>query len=287
MQIGFFGTGLMGAPMAVQLIEAGHELFLYNRTRSKAEIVALIGGTVYEKPMKVIEKSNVVITMLSDITAIKNIFISKEEKSFTGRTFIQMSTIAPDESLEMKKFVESNGGEYFEAPILGSIPQAKSASLIMLVGSTEEQFKKWSSFFRPFGKEIVYVGKVGEAAATKLALNQLIASLTTTFSMSYGYLREKGIDTKPFMDILRRSALYAPTFDKKLDKMANRDFGNPNFPLKHLLKDVNLIKNDFEKYNIETAPLKGVQKILLKAIDQNLSELDYSALYNAIHPKKK
>jgi 3-hydroxyisobutyrate dehydrogenase len=128
------------------------------------------------------------------------------------------------------------------------------------------------------------MGNVGKAAAAKLAFNQLIASLTTSFAMSLGYLRESGVNVKRFMEILRISALYAPTFDKKLNRMVNRNFVKPNFPVKHLLKDVDLMLGEFGKKGINIDPLEGVKKILLKAIADGEADMDYSALYNAVHP---
>ena len=88
------------------------------------------------------------------------------------------------------------------------------------------------------------------------------------------------------MEILRSSALYAPTFDKKLEMMINRNFDSPNFPLKHLFKDLDLILGEFGSNNINTNSLKGTRKILIESLEQGFSDKDYSALYNSIHPLK-
>ena len=104
--------------------------------------------------------------------------------------------------------------------------------------------------------------------------------------MSLGYLRERNVDVDKFMDILRGSALYAPTFDKKLSNYLDRDFENPNFPLKHLLKDVRLMISQFEQEGINTLPLEGVETIVQKGLEEKLSDKDYSSLYNVVHPPK-
>jgi 3-hydroxyisobutyrate dehydrogenase len=155
---------------------------------------------------------------------------------------------------------------------------------MVLYGGLLAQFKQWVSFLKVFGDRVIRMGNVGKATAAKLALNQLIASLTTAFAMSLGYLRESGVNVKRFMEILRISALYAPTFDKKLNRMVNRNFVNPNFPVKHLLKDVDLMLAEFGKKGVNIDPLEGVQKILLKTITDGEADMDYSALYNAVHP---
>lgn len=285
-KIAFFGTGLLGEPMAHRLLEEKYPLTVYNRTLSKTEALKKKGAVIAKTPAEAMIAADVFIAMLSDYRAIEDVLVSRDPVLFKGKTLVQMSTISPQESLTLKERIENAGGEYLEAPVLGSIPQAKSRTLFILVGGSDAQFKKWDPLLSVFGDKRVHFGAVGKAAAAKLALNQLIASLTAAFSMSLGFLREKEVDIGKFMGILRESALYAPTFDKKFDKMMHRDFANPNFPVKHLLKDVELILGAFGDAGIHTAPLQGVKEILIEAVDKGNSEMDYSALYNAIHPAK-
>ena len=112
-----------------------------------------------------------------------------------------------------------------------------------MVGSTPVQFERWKELLQNFCPEPIYVGEVGTAAAMKLALNQLIAGLTSTFALSLGFVRLSGLKVEQFMDVVRQSALYAPTFEKKLARMCEGNYANPNFPTKHLLKDTNLFLN--------------------------------------------
>jgi 3-hydroxyisobutyrate dehydrogenase len=283
-KIAFFGTGLLGNPMAHQLLEAKYDVVVYNRTTSKTGSLRQSGAEVVLFPEEAFEKAQVFITMLTDYQSIEEVIFSQPSRKFQGKTWIQMSTISPVESLLLKQQFEEAGGEYMEAPVLGSIVQAKNRTLIVLYGGLLAQFKQWISFLKVFGENVIRMGNVGKATAAKLALNQLIASLTTAFAMSLGYLRESGVNVKRFMDILRGSALYAPTFDKKLTRMVNRNFDNPNFPVKHLLKDVDLMLGEFGKKGINIDPLEGVRKILLKAIADGEADMDYSALYNTVHP---
>lgn len=283
-KIAFFGTGLLGNPMAHQLLEAKYELVVYNRTTRKTDSLRARGAEVVLNPVDAIEKAQVLITMLTDYHAIDEVLFSEPSPKFQGKTWIQMSTISPVESLLLKQQFEEAGGEYMEAPVLGSISQAKNRTLVVFFGGLVTQFKQWGSFLKVFGDHVIRMGNVGKAAAAKLAFNQLIASLTTAFAMSVGYLRESGVNINRFMEILRASALYAPTFDKKLLRMVNRDFDIPNFPVKHLLKDVDLMLAEFGKKGINIDPLEGVKKILLKAIADGDGDADYSALYNVVHP---
>jgi 3-hydroxyisobutyrate dehydrogenase len=195
---------------------------------------------------------------------------------------IQMSTIAPSESRAIRDEVVAAGGDYLEAPVLGSTPEAKAGRLIVMVGGTAAQLEQWRDVLECFGADPILVGEVGAAAAVKLALNQLIGSLTAAFSTSLSFLQQQNVAIEPFMQILRSSALYAPTFDKKLQRLRDQDFANPNFPTKHLLKDTNLFLNEAEALQINAGVVVAVQRILEQAIDQGLAEADYSALFAAI-----
>jgi 3-hydroxyisobutyrate dehydrogenase len=259
MNIAFLGTGLMGLPMAENLIKSGNKLTVYNRTISKTEPLADLGAEVCETAAEAIAKNDVIISMLTDYSAFVESVLKNKENDLTGKQIIQMSTISPKQSKDLFTKINERGGEYLEAPVLGSIQQVKDKSLFILAGGEKILFEKFRPLFAELGDKIYLVGDVGSAAALKLALNQLIASLTSAFSMSFAYLKNNSGNTELFMKILRGSALYAPTFDKKLSNIENRNYSSPNFPLKHLLKDVNLILDGFNESGVNTEPLIGVQ----------------------------
>lgn len=287
MKVALFGTGLLGEPMAHRLADAGFPLAVYNRTISKTGALQARGVMVSADAFEVMKAADVFVVTLAHYPAVLEVFFSRGTPSFKGKTMIQVSTVMPGENISLKEKFQQAGGEFIESPVLGSIPQVKTGTLFLLFGGTREQLEKWDSFLSHLGDRRVFFGETGRASAAKLALNQLIASLTAAFSMSLGYLREKNVDIDKFMDILRESALYAPTFDKKFQRMMERDFSDPNFPVKHLLKDVDLIARDFNSVGINTPPLQGVLQILRESMEQGGGDLDYSALYNAIHPQKE
>lgn len=285
MKIGFLGTGLMGQPMALRLLQANYEVTAYNRTKSRLDPLEKAGAKIADSATEVIEQSDCVILMLTDAAVIRDLILSETAKSrLDNRTIIQMATIAPKESQSIRNGVVAAGGEYFEAPVLGSIPQVKAGELIVMVGSTKAQFDKYSELLKHYSPEPMYIGEVGKAAAIKLALNQLIPSLISTFSLSLSLVQHLGVDVEQFMEVLRQSAIYAPTFDKKLPRMRDRDFTNPNFPTKHLLKDTNLIIQQATELGLNTSHLQGVKQVIETALSMELDDLDYSAIYNAINP---
>jgi len=284
MKIGFLGTGLMGLPMAQKLLEANQIVTAYNRIKSKLEPLQKAGAQIANFPLKAIQKSECLILILTNAAAIKNVLLSDSSKAeLSHRTVIQMGTISPAESKEIRDEIVGCGGEYLEAPVLGSIPQVKSGNLIVMVGASPEQYQKWSSLLKIkiFSPEALHIGAVGSGAAIKLATNQLIGSLTTSFALSLGLIIQKKIDVDMFMQIVRHRALYAPTFDKKLQQMLDRNYENPNFPAKHLLKDTNIFINAAESLGLDVSIQEGVRQVLEKTIELGLSDLDYSAL---MHP---
>ncbi len=285
MNIGFIGTGLMGLPMANKLLEADLSVMVYNRTAEKVQPLAEKGAKIASYPQEVFSHCDCIFLMLTDANAIREILFSESTRNqLSRRTIICMSTIAPSESQAIASEVISLGGEYMEAPVLGSIPEAKTGELIVMVGSTEAQFQKWLMLLKNFSPEPKLIGPVGAAMTLKLALNQLIANLTAGFALSLGLIQKQGVNIEVFMEILRESALYAPTFDKKLQRMIDRNFANPNFPTKHLLKDTNLMLKEAQALGLNVSSLAGVQEILEIAMTQNLGEEDYSALFNVVNP---
>ncbi len=281
-KIGFIGTGLMGLPMAERLIAAGHSVIAYNRTAAKLE--SLTGAAIAVSPESAIAQSESVILMLTHAAAIRAML--SDHTALRDRTIIQMSTIAPDESKAIRDYVVSAGGSYLEAPVLGSIPEARSGKLLVMVGAEPQQFEQFRSLLQTFGENPILLGSVGSAATVKLALNQLIGSLTSAFAASLGLVLRQNVDAEAFMQILRQSAVYAPTFDKKLQRMLDREFENPNFQTKHLQKDIDLFIEAGKSSNLNVAAVEGVKQILNTAIAQNLADLDYAALFSIVCPEE-
>ncbi len=284
--VALLGTGLMGRPMAERIAKAGYRLTVWNRTRQKAFPLQEFGAAVAHGPEEAVAAADLIVLMLSDYPAICDVLLSPDAAgALSGRTVLQMGTIAPGQSLSLAKRLEEHGADYLEAPVLGSIPEAGAGKLLVMVGGSPQQLERWSGLLQCFGPDPLLIGEVGKAAALKLAMNQLITGLTAAFSLSLALVQKSGVPVDRFMEILRKSALYAPTFDKKLEKMLTGDFSNPNFPAKHLAKDVRLIAETVRAMNLETAGIEGIRRIVEKAVEKGLGEEDYSAIYEVIAAK--
>lgn len=283
MKVAFLGTGLMGQPMAQRLLAANIPLIVYNRTPGKLEPLKAAGAEIAPKPYQAIRGADCIILMLTNAAAIYSVLLSdRSYGAIAGRSIIQMSTITPTESKEIQDAVMAAGGEYIEVPVLGSIPEAKAGKLILMVGAYREQYQRHLELLKHLGPEPVLVGKVGTAMALKLAMNQLIASMTTAFALSLGFVQRHGIDAEQFMQILRNSALYAPTFDKKLTRMVDGNYDNPNFPTKHLLKDTDFFIEEAKLADLNVRSIEGVREIVEMAMKMSFEYADYSSIFAAI-----
>jgi len=286
--IAVLGTGLLGRAIAERLQAVGHTVVAYNRTATKALPLQAHGITVVGTPELAMVQADCVLLVLTDATAIRTVLLSSACSALLrGKTIIQMGTIGSGDSRAIQHEVEGCGGTYCEAPVLGSLAEAKAGTLFVMVGATEEQFRQLSPLLRSLGREPRLIGPVGTGAALKLALNQLIAVEISAFALSLGLVQRSGVSVDTFMAVLRESALFAPTFDKKLPRLLKRDYRQPNFSTRHLLKDVELFLQEAGGLGLTTGSLGGIRPILEDTIAQGLGEVDYSAVYERINPRRK
>lgn len=274
--IGVIGLGLMGTAMARRLAQAGWAVTGFNRHPREIEDIPVVPNLA-----DLADCAETLWMMVSDYAACREVIDQLGETGVRDHVVINSSTIAPSESAEIGRRVEALGGEYLEAPVLGSIPQAQGGTLQLLLGGSEALIDRLDPLLGALGKA-THFGEVRSGAAAKLAFNQLIGSLTAAFSMSLGLVQREGVDVDRFMETLRESALYAPTFDKKLDNMLGHSFDKANFPLKHLLKDIRLFTQSACGQEIDTHLLIGLQHVLEEGIYAGHGNHDYSSLFESI-----
>lgn len=285
MKLAVIGTGLLGREIAIRLQDRRFAVSAWNRTQDKVNALASVGVTPCASISEALTNCDAALLLLSDAEAIRAVIWpsdGSEQPALADRILIQMGTIAPNESRALDRDIERAGGQYLEAPVLGSLPEARSGRLIVMAGGELGLYERCLPIFEALSEQPQRIGEVGQGAALKLAMNQLIIGLTTTFTYSLGLVRDEGIDVEQFMGLLRQSALYAPTFDKKLDKYLSHEYGQANFPLKHLQKDLGLFRSVAEQSTMDTAPLTSLETILERAVEHGLGDLDYSALYETL-----
>ena len=283
--IALLGTGLLGRAVAERLRAVGHTVIAYNRTATSALPLKSLGIATADSAERAVSQADRTLLLLADAAAIRaTLFTPACAGVLNGKPIVQMGTIGPSESLQIQREIEHLGGTYCEAPVLGSVAEAQAGTLLVMMGGTAEQFAAWSSVFSSLSREPRLIGPVGSASALKLALNHLIAAQTSAFALSLGLVQRSGVSVETFMTILRESALYAPTFDKKLPRLLKRDYHRPNFSTRHLLKDVLLVLKEAAARGLATEALTGLPLLLEHGIANGLGDLDYSALYDVVNP---
>jgi len=285
MNIALLGTGLMGEPLARRLLAEGHTVTVWNRSADKTAALAAEGAAVAASPHEAIAGADWTITMLANADALQEVLLNNDARAaLAGKRVLNMATIGPHEARTLHGEVTAAGGEFMECTVLGSVPEASAGTLILMFGGTSGQFEAAQPLLAAFGANPLYIGEVGKAATLKLAMNQLIAGLTSAFALSLGLVQREGLDVDQFMAVLRDSALYAPTFDKKLKRMQQRHYAEPNFPVEHLLKDVHLMEDAARKDGLDASLMATIARLLEQAEDRGLAQEDYSALFEAIAP---
>jgi len=279
MTLALLGTGLLGSAIASRLLTQGHPLTLWNRSSARCRPLLEAGALQAASPAEAAAASRWLLTVLSDAEASRAVLLEQIDTGLAGRVVLQIGTIGPDQSRELAAAVEARGGHYLEAPVLGSRPEALAGRLQLMVGGPDALVQEAMPLLQELSEAPLHLGEVGSAMAAKLALNQLIASLTHAFSLSLHLVQRSGVDLEAFMGLLRSSALYAPTFDKKLERELNRDYTNPNFPTAHLRKDLDLFIRAARQAGLELEGLDGLLRLLQRSADQPLDQLDYCALH--------
>ncbi len=289
MRVGVFGLGLMGRAAVERLVLSGIETIGY--ARRSLEPLTLHDPSLFRctsDASDVVNSSDLVILFLSDYDAITSVFSNVTPTSFAGKIICQMGTISPQQTISLSEVILSRGGEYLDCPVLGSLPEVKTGKLLIMIGSANSgTYNTAKPILDVFSISQHLLGGIGTAAAAKLAFNHLIGTLTAAFSTTLSYVIRHDIPLDNFMEILRDSALYAPTFDKKLSKMLAGDFKNPNFPTKHLLKDMELFISDAMHSNVDTTISEAACDIVRRTVASSKANDDYSSLFTVVNGRPR
>lgn len=275
--VAVLGTGLLGEAIAQRCLSQGISVHAWNRTRERVQPLLVLGAKEIGDLSEASSTCDAIITVLRDGPVTTTVVA--ELGSLHNTTVIPMGTMGVSESQALATQVLRQNGSYLEAPVLGSKPQALSGSLLVMAGGDADVFEQQLDLLRHLSQQPKLVGPVGSGAATKLALNQLIASLTHSFSLSLRLIQQAGVPVETFMEILRPSALYAPTFDKKLERMLQGHYEDPNFSTALLRKDLELFLQETSAAGVQDLGLQGLAQLLNKANGTQLDDQDYCALH--------
>jgi len=239
MKVGFAGLGNMGMGMARNLLKAGHQLTVYNRTRSRAEQLAAEGAKVADAP-SALAGAEVVITMLADDSAVEHVvFGGLLEKLPRGALHVSMSTISVALSQRLAAAHREHGQHYLAAPVFGRPQAAGAAKLFIVAAGPREQFDRCSTLFSAMGQQTFYVGEEPHRAnVVKLSGNFLIASMLESVGEAIALVRKYGIDASEYIELITSTLFTGPIYKSYGSMIAQEKYQPPGFRLKLGLKDV-------------------------------------------------
>ena len=238
--------GNMGTPMVSQLIEAGYPVTIYNRSKNKTVGLEKAGAAVATSPKSLLEAVDVAILMVSDDNAIKQIFESAQgllSAGTKGKIIINMSTVSPGISKEMFLKSKQKGNDYLDAPVSGSVKQAQTGQLVIMVGGEMDVYEKVKPILEKLGKLNIRVGEIGTGNHAKLAINSLLALYTQGLAETVLFAGKNGVKTDDLLNLISNAAI-GNTFTRiKGDAILNDNY-KAAFALKHIVKDLRLAKDE-------------------------------------------
>ena len=275
--IALLGTGLLGEAIGRRLLEQGVTLKVWNRTAAKCQPLLEQGAVLIDNLEGAAKGCEALITVLRDGPISADVIA--ELGDLDAVCCLPMGTMGISESRQLELQVHGQNGVYLEAPVLGSKSEALKGALLVMAGGDASVFQQQLPLLRLLAVDPKWMGTTGSGAASKLALNQLICSLTHGDSLALRLVEASGLEIERFMEVLRPSALYAPTVDKKLDRMITNDFTNPNFTTALLRKDLKLFVREAALAGVNAEALMGLVQLLNRAEGTSLDAGDYSALH--------
>lgn len=285
MLIGFVGLGNMGQGMARNLIRAGNDVVVYNRSRKVADAIAAEGATVADTPA-IAAESEIVISMLSDDAAVESVVLGADgvaEGMQSGSLHISMSTISPDLSQRMSAVHKERGQLYVAAPVFGRPEAAAAAKLFIVASGTKEALVEAQPVFEVLGQRTFVIDEHPEHAnLIKLLGNFMITSVLESLGEVFAVARKAEVDPKAVFEVLSGTLFGAPVYMNYGPRIIEQQFSPAGFKMPLGLKDTRLMLQAAEKLSVPMPLANIVRDRFLSAIANGHAELDWSAMTLAI-----
>ncbi len=277
--VAFLGTGVMGAPMARNIAAAGHDVRVWNRTRSKAEALADV-ATVADEPAGAVSGADVVVTMLHDADAVLDA-IARTRGSWGEETvWLQQSTVGVEGSQQIAAMATDLGVDLVDAPVLGTRQPAEQGALVVLASGEESLRPRVDPVLEAVGQRTMWVGDAGAGSRLKLAANAWVLSVVQGVSDSLTLTRELGLDPALFLQAVAGGALDAPYVQVKGSAMLEGSV-EASFALSGGVKDAALILAAARGAGVDLALMPGVEAALRRAVEAGHGDEDLAATYLA------
>jgi 3-hydroxyisobutyrate dehydrogenase-like beta-hydroxyacid dehydrogenase len=279
MRVAALGTGKMGAAMARRLTDVGHELTLWNRTRSRAESVGV--GRVVSTPAEAAANAEVVISMLTNAEAVRSAYLGTAGavQAARGQVFADMSTAGAEVDMEIAAAVEKAGADFVEAPVLGSVGAILAGTAVILASGSEPAIGRARPVLQAFG-DVRPIGPVGSAAALKLIANSMLAGVYTLAAELLAAGAAAGLPAEEVFFVLNRTA---PVLTQRKAGLVEHRHEPVTFALRDVVKDLELATELFRRLGART-PMTDRTRELFERAGKTAGDLEMSAITTLYEP---
>ncbi len=279
-KIGLVGTGILGNAVGLHLLESGYQLTAYNRTTEKTNELKKKGAQIVRTPKEVAQNSEVVITVVKDASAVKQVSFEKDG-IIHGRhkdlVVCDMSTINPLESKNISEKFFENDIVMLDTPVMGGPNVAITGDLVMMAAGNKNTFDKCKGVFDTIANKVFFLGENGTAHGVKLAMNLQITMLALALSEGITLSRAVNVDPKIFLEILNSTYFKTGMSENKGYKMIQDKF-DATFTLENLEKDINTILDTSKSLELELPMTKKAKEVYGNAVKDGFGNLDYTGI---------
>jgi 3-hydroxyisobutyrate dehydrogenase-like beta-hydroxyacid dehydrogenase len=282
--VGFIGLGAMGSRMAARLLAAGHPLIGTNRTRSRAQPLIDQGMAWLDIPREVAAAADVTFSMVTDDAALKSISEGPDGVLAglqPGKVFVDMSTVSPRVSREVAAEVQALGARMLDAPVSGSIPQAESGTLAIMVGGEREAFEAVEPLLYEIGKPVTHIGPNGHGLLLKLAINISLAVQTLAFSEGLLLAERGGVDPDLAAQVMGSSAIGSPMLKARIPLLLHLP-DEAWFDVELMQKDVRLARETGKELGTPLPSAAAADEALSAARELGYAHRDIAALHETL-----
>ena len=283
LKVGFVGLGIMGAPMALNLLKAGHALFVASRGKIPAAF-AEAGATVCTNATEVARRADIVITMVPDTPHVDDVLFGETGLAkglSAGKLVIDMSSISPMATKEFARKINALGCDYLDAPVSGGEVGAKAASLTIMVGGPQAAFDRAQPLFAAMGRNITLVGGNGDGQTTKVA-NQIIVALNIeAVAEALLFASKAGADPAKVRQALMGGFAASRILEVHGERMVKRTF-NPGFRIELHQKDLNLALQGAKELGLSLPHTASAAQLMQSCAAHGMAGLDHSALCRSL-----
>ena len=283
-KIGIIGLGMLGNAVALHLLDSGFEVTVFNRTKEKTMQAREKGAKVVTSPKEIAENSELIITIVKDAAAVKEISFEKDgiiEGKHEKLIVADMSTIDPIESKNISRKFQEHNIHKLDIPVMGGPNVAITGNLVMMVSGNKESFDRCKNVFEKIANKVFFLGESGVAHSVKLAMNLQITMLALALSEGIIFMKKANVDPKIFLEILNSTYFETGMSEKKAFKMVDSKF-DPTFTLSNLKKDISTITSAAKSLGIELPMIKKAEQVYENAVKEGFGEMDYTGIIEYI-----